>query len=401
MGEILFIAHRIPYPPNKGDKIRSFNILKHLSRSHQVHLGAFVDDSSDMRYKKKLEAFCESTCLLPLSPKRARLRSLSGLVRNTALSIPYFFDPRMRHWIHEQLAIRDLQGVFVYSSQMAQYFIGCMLPRARYIIDFCDVDSDKWSQYARHKQWPLSWLYQREASLLLRFERDASLMFDASIFVSAQEASLFRRLAPEVSDRVSIINNGVDHKYFVPSDHYEDPFKGCKHVAVFTGAMDYWANVDAVIWFAREVFPILRDSIQTAQFAIVGARPSAEVLSLASISGVSVIGAVKDIRPYLAYAGVAVAPMRIARGVQNKVLEAMSMARPVVATCGALEGIETKGNCGLAIADSAADFAARTLEFLESAGNNYYDDSRRWVCDRYDWDKILGKLDDYLGFTQH
>jgi sugar transferase (PEP-CTERM/EpsH1 system associated) len=397
MNELLFIAHRIPYPPNKGDKIRSFNILRHLARSWRIHLGAFVDDPDDMRYREKLEALCESTCLLPLSPRLARVRSLSGLLRNTALSVPYFRDRRMCDWINERLASRNLRRVFVYSSPMAQYVTDSASSRVPCVVDFVDVDSDKWHQYAQRKQWPLSWLYRREAEYLLRFERDVALSADASLFVSADEAALFRQLVPEAAERVSNLDNGVDHAFFTPASDYEDPYDGSRAVIVFTGAMDYWANIDAVTWFSREVFPAIRESENTARFVIVGARPSDEVRSLASIPGVSVTGAVKDIRPYLSHARVAVAPMRVARGVQNKVLEAMAMARPVVASRLALEGIETAGHAGLCMADSAADFATATLGYLGSGRGDVFGDSRQWVRSRYDWDINLGKLDRYLG----
>jgi len=400
MEDLLFLAHRIPYPPNKGDKIRSYHILKHLARSYRVHLGAFVDDPDDWRYRDKIEEICASTCLLPLQSTYARLTSLGGLLRGTALSLSYFHDQRMQRWVNAVLGQRTLQKVFVFSSQMAQYVMNTTSPEMRRVIDFVDVDSDKWRQYAGRKSWPLSWLYRREGETLLKFERDVLRKFDASLFVSAEEAALSRRLVPEAADSISYLENGVDHGYFKPDDSYADPYAGCREVLVFTGAMDYWANVDAVTWFAREVFPRVRDSVETARFAIVGARPSREVRSLASLPGVSVTGAVKDIRPYLAHARVAVAPLRIARGVQNKVLEAMAMARPVVATAAAVEGIELTGSDGLEIADSNSDFAEKTLQFLKSTGPDSFMGSRDWVCRRYDWAHNLEKLDDYFGVRQ-
>jgi sugar transferase (PEP-CTERM/EpsH1 system associated) len=307
----------------------------------------------------------------------------------------------MRDWINERLASRNLKRVFVYSSPMAQYVNGSISSSVHCVVDFVDVDSDKWRQYARRKHWPLGWLYRREAESLLLFERDVALSADASLFVSADEAALFRRLAPEAAERVDYLDNGVDHAYFTPENEYEDPYEGSREIIVFTGAMDYWANVDAVTWFAREVFPAVRESVNTARFVIVGARPSDEVHSLASIPGVSVTGAVRDIRPYLAHARVAVAPMRVARGVQNKVLEAMAMARPVVATSLALEGIATAGHAGLCKADSASDFAAGTLGYLVSGHQGGFGDSREWVRSRYDWDSNLGRLDRYLGSALH
>ena len=400
MEELLFLAHRIPYPPNKGDKIRSFNILKYLARSYRVHLGAFVDDPHDMRYLDKLEALCESTFLVPLSSTRARIRSLSGLVRNTALSPPYFYDKRMMDWVDSQLANVNLQRIFVFSSPMAQYFLGNNSSQIRRVVDFVDVDSDKWRQYADRKPWPLSWLYHREAETLLQFEREISMKFDVSLFVSAEEAALYRQLVPEAAASISYLENGVDHDFFMPDADYDDPYTGGRDALVFTGAMDYWANIDAVSWFAKEVFPRIRAVVATAEFAIVGARPSREVRELSSLPGVLVTGAVRDIRPYLAHARVAVVPLRIARGVQNKILEAMAMARPVVATRVAVEGIDIAGEDGLEIADSSSEFAEKTIRLLQSTGTSTVMSSRYWVCRRYDWEHNLEKLDDYLDVRQ-
>jgi len=394
--DLLFLAHRIPYPPNKGDKIRSFNILRHLSRSYRVHLGAFVDDPYDMRYCDKVEALCASTCLLPLSSTRAKIRSLSGLIRKTALSPHYFYDKKMQQWVASCMASVNPQRVFVYSSPMAQYVLGEDSAKIRRVIDFVDVDSDKWSQYADRKAWPLSWLYRREARMLLEFERDIAMKFDASLFVSAEEAALLRELVPEAASAINYFDNGVDHEFFSPDRDYDDPYNGCRDALVFTGAMDYWANIDAVKWFAQEIFPKVLAEVESARFYIVGARPSREVQELSALPGVSVVGAVKDIRPYLAYARAAVAPLRIARGVQNKVLEAMAMARAVVATRVAVAGIDITGEDGLAIADNSDEFSGKTIRLLQSSGACVFNNSRDWVCKRYDWEHNLQKLDEYL-----
>ena len=392
MNELLFLAHRIPYPPSKGDKIRSYHILKHLARSYRIHLAAFVDDPDDWRYQPKLEAMCASVYLLPLYPLQARLRSLKGLFGNSALSLPYFHDHKMQCWIDSIMKRDDMRRVFVFSSPMAQYVMGKQLSSLRCIVDFVDVDSDKWRQYAQRTPWPLSWLYRREGERLLRFERYVARKFDASVFVSAAEADLFKLLVPEAADRVSFMDNGVDFTYFSPDHHYEDPYNGQSDVLVFTGAMDYWANVDAVRWFALEIFPQVRQSIPSAQFVIVGARPTRDVLKLAALPGVSVTGAVADIRPYLAHARAAVAPLRIARGVQNKVLEAMAMTIPVLATPAAAEGIQYTDTSGLQVCGSEQHFAERATRLLQQDRSQPIRASRQWVCQRYDWDINLGRM---------
>jgi sugar transferase (PEP-CTERM/EpsH1 system associated) len=394
--ELLFLAHRIPYPPSKGDKIRSYHILKHLARSYRVHLGAFVDDPRDWRYEAKLAAMCASVHLLPLRPVPAKLRSLKALLGNSPLSLPYYHDRKMRRWVDSIMEQCDVRRVVVFSSPMAQYVLHRQDSHTRRIIDFVDVDSDKWRQYAQRAPWPLSWLYRREARQLLEFEGDIARLFEASVFVSAAEAELFKRLVPAAAERVSFMDNGVDFAYFSPDHDYEDPYHGRRDVLVFTGAMDYWANVDAVRWFALKIFPVVRQSVPGAQFVIVGVRPTRDVLKLASLPGISVTGAVADIRPYLAHARAAVAPLRIARGVQNKVLEAMAMAVPVLATPAAAEGIAYSCNDGMQVCDGERQLAEATTRLLKQAGSEPTRAARQWVCQRYDWDINLGRMHELL-----
>jgi sugar transferase (PEP-CTERM/EpsH1 system associated) len=392
MKDLLVLVHRIPYPPNKGDKIRSFHIIRYLARHYRIHLAAFVDDPGDMRYIHDVESMCASTCLLPLSPMLARLKSLRGLLCGSALSLPYFYDRRMQRWVDTVMQRNNVLRVFMYSSPMAQYVLDRYPDTARSVIDFVDVDSEKWRQYAQQKPWPFSWLYRREGKLLASFEREVACRFDASILVSSEEAGLLKRLAPGSAGRIGYIDNGVDHEYFMPDRDYANPYADEDDVLVFTGAMDYWANVDAVRWFAMEVFPRVRRVVPTARFAIVGARPGQEVLRLGSLPGVLVTGGVTDIRPYLAHARAAVAPLKIARGVQNKVLEAMAMAKPVIATSVALAGISIEENVAVQSADDKSRFVELCVRLLQSADSLDVMKSRQWVCQRYDWDRNLEGL---------
>jgi len=399
MEDLLFLVHRIPYPPNKGDKIRSFHILKHLARSYRIHLGAFVDEPDDWHYQSKLKKMCTSVCLLPLRPQQAKLRSLVGLLENSALSIPYFREQGMQRWVDSTIKREGVRRVFVYSSPMAQYVMGDKFSDLRRIADFVDVDSDKWRQYAKRKTWPLSWLYRREGQQLLEFEGSVARSFDASIFVSAAEADLFKQLSPDVADRVCFMDNGVDSSYFSPDREYESPYPGKSGVLVFTGAMDYWANIDAVRWFALEIFPKVRETIPSSRFVIVGARPTREVLQLAKLPGVSVTGAVTDIRPYLAHASAAVAPLRIARGVQNKVLEAMAMAKVVIASPAAVEGIEFINPEELQVADGEQQFAEQAIRILRIGKPVVASDSRQWISKRYNWNDNLARVEELLEYS--
>lgn len=386
--DLLFLVHRIPYPPDKGDKIRSYHLLRHLTRRYRVHVGAFVDDPEDWRHAKALRSMCASVHLVLIRPNLAKLGAISGLITGEALTLCYYRHPGLAAWVRQHLDA-GVRRVVCYSSAMGRFVIDT--PGVRRVMDFVDMDSDKWRQYAETRPWPWSWLYRRESDRLLAWERRVATTFDASLFVSAQEAADFRRAAPETADRVGWYGNGVDADYFSPDRDYDNPYPAGNEALVFTGAMDYWPNVDAVTWFAREAFPLVRAQRPATTFYVVGSRPTAAVQALAREPGVHVTGRVPDVRPYLAHAAAAVAPLRIARGVQNKVLEAMAMARPVVVTPQALEGIRALPGAEVLLADGAEAFAQATLQALQGADLGFA--ARRRVLQDHAWEACLAKVD--------
>jgi sugar transferase (PEP-CTERM/EpsH1 system associated) len=392
--DLLLLIHRIPYPPNKGDKIRSYHLLKHLAGQYRVHLATFVDDADDWQHVPKVEAMCASSHFAPLNPTLARVRSLGALVMNRSLSLDYYRDAGLERWVDATVAKHKIERVLVFSSAMAQY--ADKYPQARRVVDFCDVDSDKWRQYADQKSWPMSWLYRHEARQLLSYERRVARDYDASLFVSAPEAALFRDLAPESSARIGFFNNGVDTDYFSPDTDYANPYPAGERAVVFTGAMDYWPNVDAVQWFANEVFPALRARFADLRFYIVGARPAQAVRDLEKLPGVSVTGTVPDVRPYIAYAQAAVAPLRIARGIQNKVLEAMAMATPVVVSPQALEGIDAEPGHDLVLADGADAFIDAVASMLHARRDDMGRAARSRVERQYSWPSNLACIGERL-----
>ncbi len=395
MEALLFLAHRIPYPPNKGDKIRSFRWLKSLAARYRIHLGAFVDDPKDWRHAPKLESMCEDVCLVDLHPRMKKLKSLSGLLNGEALSIPYYRSRKLQTWISEKLEKENVSRVLVFSSPMTQYVMGARSQRIKLVVDFVDVDSEKWRHYAKGCFWPLSWVYRREGDALLRFEREAARASDVSVFVSMEESELFCHLAPELRGKVIWIRNGVDTEFFSPHRYYENPYAVGDRVLVFTGAMDYWANVDAVQWFSRKVFPEIRKRLAQARLFIVGARPARDVLRLASAPGVEVTGGVEDTRPYIAHARAAIAPLRLARGVQNKILEAMAMARPVLATESAVEGIDMANGLKRFVTADPETLVQRGMELLEMGEKDNAMlgmRARRHVEEHYDWDSSMQKM---------
>ena len=234
---LLYLVHRIPYPPNKGDKVRSFNILRQLARRHRVFLGTFVDHPDDVRYIEQLSEWCEETHVVRLAPRRARLGSLRGLLTGEALSLPYYRSAALAEWVGQVVAREGIGQAVVFSGPMAQYLDIPGLRRR--IVDFCDLDSAKWTQYASDHRWPMSWLYRREGRRLLAFERAAAARSDASLFVTDAEAALFRNVAPELEAKIGVMQNGVDADFFSPEHDFANPYPAGGPVVLFTGAMDY------------------------------------------------------------------------------------------------------------------------------------------------------------------
>ena len=391
---LLLLVHRIPFPPNKGDKIRSYHLLRHLAEHYQVHLGTFVDDEDDWQHVPTVEKLCASTHVARLNPLRARVRSLGALLANRSLSLDYYHDKGMASWVEQTVRTHGIERVMIFSSAMAQYAEA--YPQARRVVDFVDVDSDKWRQYAEKKSWPMSWLYRHEARQLLAYERKVARECDAALFVSGPEADLFRQLAPESDARIGWFSNGVDTEYFSPERAYASPYAAGERALVFTGAMDYWPNVDAVQWFAAEVFPRILAQHPDARFYIVGSRPAPAVQALAQQAGVVVTGTVPDVRPYIAHGEVAVAPLRIARGIQNKVLEAMAMGRPVVVSPQALEGIDAEIGREVLLAGDAAAFAATVMALLRQPDASVGAAARTNVQRHYSWSSKLARIEEKL-----
>jgi polysaccharide biosynthesis protein PslH len=391
--KILYLVHRLPYPPNKGDKVRSYHLLKHLAARHEVHLGTFVDDPDDEQHLPRLRELCAGLHAARLNPRTAKLASLRGLLTGEALSLPYYRDAGLQAWVAGAAARVGFDAVVVFSGAMAQY----VPPGLRCLVDFVDVDSAKWRDYAPEHAWPLSWLYRRESAKLLAFEQRVAAAADCSFFVTDHEVALFRELSPGRPLRLAALGNGVDADFFVPDPARPSPFATDELPLVFTGAMDYWPNVDAVTWFVRDMLPALRERFPALRFHIVGRSPAPAVLALAS-DFVRVTGTVPDVRPFLQHAAAVVAPLRLARGIQNKVLEAMAMARPVVAAGSCVRAIAADAPQGLVAADDASAYVEQVARLLEDrvAADAAGRAARAFVLGAYSWDAHLAGLDRHL-----
>ena len=395
MANLLFLTQRLPYPPIKGEKIRPLQILKHLARSYDVHVGCLIDDPSDAEYIPTVRAMCRDIHVATLDRRFAKVMCLRGLLTGESLSVTFFRDRGLSRWVRDVVETVRPEVIFVNSGNMAPYVLD--LPRAGLrVVDLADVDSEKWRAYAETTLGPMRFVYRREWRKVAALERRIVTECDLSSFVSGAEAGLFAGLHPDCADRILGVSSGVDHRYFDPALDHVPVYDTTMPNYVFTGTMDYPPNVDAVVWFATEILPLIRRDLPDARFHIVGNAPAPAVQRLAEIGGVWVTGRVPDVRPYVAHATAAVAPMRIARGIQNKVLEAMSLARPVVVTSGALEGIAAKPGQDVVLADTAEDFASACVSLASQDSSGIGEAARACVLSNYDWDVTLQRFDAIL-----
>jgi len=391
MGDILFLAHRVPYPPDRGDKIRGYHVLSHLAARKRVHLIAFADDPADLKSKGGLARLTGNRSIIWRAKSQPRA-AFESLLRRRPVSLTAFDHRALREAVDTILSRHAIDTIYVFSSQMAQYLPA--RPRQRVIMDFVDMDSAKFAAYAAASRWPMRWMLGREARLLAQFERQVATRADASLFVSEAEADLFRQKTG--AQRVHAVENGIDTVRFDPDARF-NRVETTGPLLVFTGQMDYRPNIEGVTWFAQAILPHIRLRHPEARFAIVGRNPTEAVHALAQEPGVLVTGAVSDIRGWLAAATVVVAPLKLARGIQNKVLEAMAMARPVVASAAAAEGIDHDG--AIRTGASVGEIAEAVIALLDdpAAAAELGAAARQRVEERYSWDARLAPLDALLG----
>ena len=399
MPNLLFLMQRLPYPLIKGEKIRNWHILNYLTKWYDVHFGCLIDDPADNQHIETVRALCKDMYTAPLNRDRAKFACATGLLTNEPLSVTFFRDRGLRRWVERVMTEVKPEMTFVNSSNMAPYILD-LPPTGTRIVELGDVDSEKFLSYSETSRFPMNLVYRREWRQVRRLERRVALECDQSILVTETEARLFRAHVPEAAAKIRGISCGVDHRYFSPAHSFPAPFDPATPTFVFTGTMDYRPNIDAAVWFAETILPIVRQSLPAAAFQIVGGNPADEVKRLASLDGVSVTGRVPDVRPYVQHAIAAVAPMRIARGIQNKVLEAMAMAKPVIVTSGAWEGIDAQPGRDLVLAEDAAAIAAAAIRLAhpDSAAERaaLSTAARRLILEHYDWDACLSGFDDLM-----
>lgn len=396
MREVLFLAHRIPFPPDRGDKIRSFHIVQRLCEFARVHIATFADDAADAAHEAGMlralgERVASSTVIVRKRSKAASV--LAGFASGRSASMEAFASPAMSSAVAALLQRNSIASILAFSGQMSQH-VPVKRGKSRFVMDFVDVDSAKFESYADGARGPLSWLYRREAEQLAREEATIAARADASLFVTEAEAGLFRARSGLGDRPIEALENGVDLAFFDPAAVVPEPTSGAP-LLVFSGQMDYAPNVQAVTHFAQAILPRIRAVRAGARFAIVGRNPVPAVQALATHAGVEVVGAVADMRPWLAAADVVVAPLQVARGVQNKVLEAMAMGKPVVASSAAFEGIYAHPGRDLIVADGAEATAAAVLRLTDDGAEaaRIGRAARARMCARYAWDRQLAPLE--------
>ena len=398
---LLFVSHRLLYPPDKGERIRGWALLRHLSASYDIHLGCLADEPATPDALEALGRVCAEVAVFAMSKRWQKLHALLRLRPGRPLMLDYYHHAGLQRWVDGVLARQRMEILYIYSAAMAPYVLGYDRPGR--ILDMQDIDSEKWTSYAARAPWPMRLVWAREGRTLLAFERTAAHACDATLLVTEKEAQRFIQLAPESAARIDWLEHGVDCESFAPGQDFADPYAGLPGDGpdlVFTGNMDYWPNADAVLWFVQDVMPELRRHRPGLRLHIVGANPGADIKGLARSAGVYVTGRVADVRPYLAHAALAVAPLRIARGIQNKVLEAMAMGKPVVATPAAFEGIRAEPGRDLLVADGVAETVRCVLEVLEGRHPGLGTAGRALIKARYSWQSGLARLDRILAASR-
>ncbi len=387
--KVLFLCQRVPFPPDRGDRITTHHFIRHYGKKGaSIRIGCFSEEDADQAAAREIEQLGWQICAPKISRSFRKLLSLRGLFSGTSLTLPFFSHSQLRRQIDQWVSDDPPDLIHVYSSSMAQYVMNCRGPLR--VMQFAELDSDKWRQYAERRAGLPRWIYSREARLLLEYETEVAKSFDLSLVVSEVERQLFEESIPGVSAQV--LPNGVDTEHFqTAGEERREP-----KTLIFTGVMDYEPNVEAMLWFVRECWPSLRDAHPDARLLIVGSRPLASITALGNKPGIEVTGRVPETPAYFDRARIALAPIRLARGVQNKVLEAMSMSLPVVSTTQAAQGIGDAP--GLLVANSAEEICSALDELLtdpvkaKKLGAAAADFVRR----EYRWETMYARLDSIL-----
>lgn len=401
--KILYLSHRVPFPPNKGEKIRTFHQIEYLlQKGHDVTVISPYEESAELPYFNELKSqYGVNVHSFRLPPKLFRL--MSGFVQGKALSVANFSSADLQKGLDQLLDEHEFSALVCTASSMAEYVFNSEAKAIKnrklsLFMDFMDLDSDKWRQYAQRSSLPMKLLYTRERNLISTLEVKVAAIFNACFFITETEVALFKQGAPHVGD-ICAIENGIDTVGFSPP---EVPRLRESPILLFTGVMNYSPNVDAVLWFVKNVWKDIVQKWPTAEFIVAGMDPTEKIIALGNMRGITVTGFVDDIKPYFNRANVFVAPFRIARGVQNKVLQAFACGLPVISTPMGAEGIRCSDNQSILLAETSSDFILQ-LEKLFQFPDHYTriaDNALRLIHQHYTWESILNPFEKKLSINQ-
>ena len=391
--KILFVCHRLPFPPNRGGKIRPFNMIQHLSGTHEVTVASLAETEQELRDGVGLEKHCTEV-IAELLPKSVRWRqACTALLTSEPSSVAYFRSSHLHRRVQQKLREENFDCAIVHCAFVAQYVLG-WTGGVRWL-DYGDLDSGKWAEYGAHRGFPLSFGYQLEAKKLRNYEAQLAGLFQQCSVTTQGELDTYASLGSTTT--CCVIPNGVDASYF------SGPMQGPENsrVLAFLGRMDYYPNIDGVLYFVREIFPAIQRVIPDVQLRVIGSNPSRQIRALAQLPSVTVTGHVPDVRPYLSDAAVAIAPLRLARGTQNKILESMAMGIPVVSTPQAAKGIDAIPGKHFLMAGSPDSFATHVVSLLQQIElrRSISQEARKQVERMHHWPASMRILDEVLEQT--
>ena len=352
---ILFLCHRFPYPPTFGSKVRAFNVIKHLAREHEVTVLSLARSATEAEEAKGIAAFCSEYRVHRVHNVVQAAKLAVTLPSHVTASEAFFHSSALQRDIDRCMASRSFDFIFAHCSAVGRYVERVQgVPK---LMDFCDVDSRKWLDYVAHKPWPLTLGYRWEAQRMAAAERRMAQRFEQVTVATPGEVQTLAQGG--VRERVDWFANGVDFYYFRPSETPHDP-----NLISFVGRMDYFPNEQAMVDFCAEVWPKLRRARPALKLTIVGAAPTAKVMNLGRLDGVTVTGSVPDVRPFVQSSALTIAPLKIARGTQNKILEAMAMRVPVICSTIAANGVDAVAGEHLLSADDPGETCDTVLRVL-------------------------------------
>jgi polysaccharide biosynthesis protein PslH len=391
--KVLYLVHRFPYPPDKGDRIRNYHVLTWLARRASVHLACLADEDVDDKSMRMLEKLADRVAVVRQRAGERWARALASFASGRTITEGAFHSRELCDLVRRWVGDSQYHVALASASSLAPYLRLKELEGVPTVVDLVDVDSQKWLDYARACRGPRAWLYRVEGGRLRRLEHLTTAWARGSLLVSEAETNLFRQTCN--ASNVHTVSNGVDMKYFHPSEDEVETDPTC----VFVGALDYRPNIDGACWFCRHAWPEIWRRHPTARLLLVGRRPVPEVRRLAEISGVELVGQVPDVRPYVHRATVVVVPLRLARGIQNKVLEALAMGKATVASPQSLAGLRARGSVPVVSASTADEWVESVTKLLgdRMKRRQLGLDGRCYVEEFHHWDRSLEPLGPILG----